>query len=269
MRGRRWRWPRRASLSEQPASATIVAVTGTSGKTSVTAFVRQIWSQLGLEAAFARDDMVSRPLEVSRSLLTTPGPDHATPDARSVGRGRRRTHLALEASSHGLDQKRLDGAAVRPPPPSPTRQRDRHGLTARRRKAYLAAKLRLFRDPVAGGRAAACIDADQRDSAAHRGGGARERAATAHGRDSGATRSASSAPAVRDLRRGSSSSTAVAPLPYRLASAGRLSGLERACRRRALRSPAARRPSEVFSALTSAGGSTGAAGARLRTTRGY
>ncbi len=54
--------------------ATIVAVTGTSGKTSVTAFVRQIWSRLGFEAAsLGTIGVVSRPLEVYCSL-TTPDP---------------------------------------------------------------------------------------------------------------------------------------------------------------------------------------------------
>ena len=48
-RGARWRWPRRASI--RGSRKVIAAVTGTSGKTSVAAFTRQIWAALGHEAA--------------------------------------------------------------------------------------------------------------------------------------------------------------------------------------------------------------------------
>src|SRR5271167_4593183 len=80
---------------------TIVAVTGTSGKTSTAAFVRQIWRSLGREAAsLGTIGVVSRPLTVYGSL-TTPDPIalHQTLD-QLAGAGI--THLAVEASSHGL-----------------------------------------------------------------------------------------------------------------------------------------------------------------------
>jgi len=136
--------------------ATIVAVTGTSGKTSVTAFVRQIWSQLGLEAAsLGTIGVVSRPLEFYGSL-TTPDPItlHQTLD-RLAGAGV--THLALEASSHGLDQKRLDGVRLTAAAFTNLSRdhMDYHATT----EDYLAAKLRLFRDLLPTG-AAAVIDAD-------------------------------------------------------------------------------------------------------------
>ena len=87
---------------------TIVAVTGTSGKTSVAAFVRQIWAKLGLEAAsLGTIGIVSSKLNVYGSL-TTPDPialHRALDKLERAGV----THLALEASSHGLDQRRLDG----------------------------------------------------------------------------------------------------------------------------------------------------------------
>jgi len=136
--------------------ATIVAVTGTSGKTSVAAFVRQIWSRLGIEAAsLGTIGVVSRPLNIYGSL-TTPDPItlHQTLD-RLAEAGV--THLALEASSHGLDQKRLDGVRLTAGAFTNLSRdhMDYHATTA----DYLAAKLRLFRDLLPVG-AAAVIDAD-------------------------------------------------------------------------------------------------------------
>src|ERR1700681_3355497 len=90
---------------------TIAAVTGTSGKTSVAAFTRQIWAALGHEAASIGTIGVVTPSDHVYGALTTPDPvalhrilDHLA--------GERVTHLALEASSHGLDQHRLDGVRV-------------------------------------------------------------------------------------------------------------------------------------------------------------
>jgi UDP-N-acetylmuramoyl-L-alanyl-D-glutamate--2,6-diaminopimelate ligase len=136
--------------------ATIVAVTGTSGKTSVAAFVRQIWSRLGFEAAsLGTIGVVSRPLNIYGSL-TTPDPItlHQTLD-RLAEAGV--THLALEASSHGLDQKRLDGVRLTAGAFTNLSRdhMDYHATT----EDYLSAKLRLFRELLPAG-AAAVIDAD-------------------------------------------------------------------------------------------------------------
>jgi UDP-N-acetylmuramyl-tripeptide synthetase len=136
--------------------ATIVAVTGTSGKTSVAAFVRQIWSRLGFEAAsLGTIGVVSRPLTIYGSL-TTPDPItlHQTLD-RLAEAGV--THLALEASSHGLDQKRLDGVRLTAGAFTNLSRdhMDYHATT----EDYLSAKLRLFRELAPAG-AAAVIDAD-------------------------------------------------------------------------------------------------------------
>jgi UDP-N-acetylmuramoyl-L-alanyl-D-glutamate--2,6-diaminopimelate ligase len=136
--------------------ATIVAVTGTSGKTSVAAFVRQIWARLGLEAAsLGTIGIVSRPLTVYGSL-TTPDPItlHQTL-ARLAEAGV--THLAMEASSHGLDQKRLDGIA--PAAAGFTNLSRDHMDYHANEDDYLAAKLRLFRELLPQG-APAVIDAD-------------------------------------------------------------------------------------------------------------
>ena len=91
--------------------ATIVAVTGTSGKTSVAAFVRQIWARLGHRAASVGTIGIVKPDGATYGSLTTPDPvdlarDLSTLAAEGV------THVALEASSHGLDQHRLDGVKV-------------------------------------------------------------------------------------------------------------------------------------------------------------
>jgi UDP-N-acetylmuramoyl-L-alanyl-D-glutamate--2,6-diaminopimelate ligase len=135
---------------------TIAAVTGTSGKTSVAAFTRQIWTALGLQAASIGTIGVVSPNGETYGSLTTPDPVelHRTLD-RLAGEGL--THLALEASSHGLDQHRLDG--VRVSAGAFTNLSRDHLDYHASMDAYLTAKLRLFTDLVAPG-GAAVIDAD-------------------------------------------------------------------------------------------------------------
>jgi UDP-N-acetylmuramoyl-L-alanyl-D-glutamate--2,6-diaminopimelate ligase len=135
---------------------TIVAVTGTSGKTSVVAFARQIWLSLGREAAsLGTIGVVSRPMTAYGSL-TTPDPIelHRTLD-RLAGVGV--THLAMEASSHGLDQKRLDGVRLSAGAfTNLTRDHMDYHPTV---EHYLGAKLRLFRELLPDA-APAVVDAD-------------------------------------------------------------------------------------------------------------
>jgi UDP-N-acetylmuramoyl-L-alanyl-D-glutamate--2,6-diaminopimelate ligase len=136
--------------------ATIAAVTGTSGKTSVAAFTRQIWARLGFEAAsLGTIGVVSQKMNVYGSL-TTPDPIalHKSLDELA---GAGVTHLALEASSHGLDQKRLDG--VRLAAGAFTNLSRDHLDYHATPEAYLAAKLRLFEELLPPG-APAVIDAD-------------------------------------------------------------------------------------------------------------
>jgi UDP-N-acetylmuramoyl-L-alanyl-D-glutamate--2,6-diaminopimelate ligase len=92
--------------------ATIAAITGTSGKTSVAAFTRQIWSALGERAASIGTIGVVAPDGAVYGTLTTPDPIelHETLDRLSADGV---THLAIEASSHGLHQHRLDGLRVK------------------------------------------------------------------------------------------------------------------------------------------------------------
>jgi UDP-N-acetylmuramoyl-L-alanyl-D-glutamate--2,6-diaminopimelate ligase len=135
---------------------TIAAVTGTSGKTSVAAFTRQIWTATGEAAASIGTVGLVAPGREIYGSLTTPDPValHRSLDELA---GEGVTHLAIEASSHGLDQRRLDGVRIAA-----------GGFTNISRdhldyhpslEAYLDAKLRLFKDLVQP-RGAAVIYAD-------------------------------------------------------------------------------------------------------------
>lgn len=139
---------------KQPA--TIAAVTGTSGKTSVAAFTRQIWERLGHASASIGTIGLVSPKRTVYGSLTTPDPialhkqlDEITADGV--------THLAFEASSHGLDQFRLDGVRISAGGFTNLSRdhMDYHPTVAH----YLAAKMRLFRDLVSPG-GAAVISAD-------------------------------------------------------------------------------------------------------------
>ena len=124
---------------------TIAAVTGTSGKTSVAAFTRQIWQRLGFSAASVGTiGVVSERRNVYGSL-TTPDPIALQRSLDELA-GDGVTHLALEASSHGLDQFRLDGVRVSAAGFTNLSRdhMDYHPDVAH----YLAAKLRLFTDLV-------------------------------------------------------------------------------------------------------------------------
>lgn len=89
---------------------TMVAVTGTSGKTSVATFTRQIWQALGHRAINLGTMGVLGDFEAPLAH-TTPEPitlHRVLADAAQAGI----THAAMEASSHGLDQRRLDGVRL-------------------------------------------------------------------------------------------------------------------------------------------------------------
>ncbi len=135
---------------------TIAAVTGTSGKTSVAAFTRQIWTALGHRAASIGTIGIVSPRGETYGSLTTPDPValHRLLDALA---GEGVTHLAIEASSHGLDQYRLDGLRIAAAAfTNITRDHlDYHASF----EAYFAAKLRLFEALVEPG-GAAIIDVD-------------------------------------------------------------------------------------------------------------
>ena len=95
-------------FAAQPA--TVVAVTGTSGKTSVANFTRQLWQGLGL-SAISMGTMGVQGDYSAKLAHTTPDPltlHRILAEAAAAGV----THAAMEASSHGLDQRRLDGVRV-------------------------------------------------------------------------------------------------------------------------------------------------------------
>ncbi|HXQ84758.1 MAG TPA: UDP-N-acetylmuramoyl-L-alanyl-D-glutamate--2,6-diaminopimelate ligase [Xanthobacteraceae bacterium] len=141
---------------------TIAAVTGTSGKTSVVAFTRQIWSALGYRAASIGTIGIVSPSGETYGSLTTPDPValHRSLDTLA---GDGITHLAIEASSHGLDQYRLDGLRIAAAGfTNITRDHlDYHSTF----EDYLAAKLRLFEDLLEpGGAAVIDVDHDHADA---------------------------------------------------------------------------------------------------------
>jgi UDP-N-acetylmuramoyl-L-alanyl-D-glutamate--2,6-diaminopimelate ligase len=134
----------------------VVAVTGTNGKTSVASFTRQIWAALGKQAASLGTLGVTAPRGDIKGSLTTPDPValHRLMD-RLAGDGV--THLAMEASSHGLDQRRLDGMKLAAGAfTNLTRDHLDYHKTL---EAYRSAKLRLFDTLLAPG-AAAVVNVD-------------------------------------------------------------------------------------------------------------
>ncbi|HEY8380709.1 MAG TPA: UDP-N-acetylmuramoyl-L-alanyl-D-glutamate--2,6-diaminopimelate ligase [Microvirga sp.] len=134
----------------------VVAVTGTSGKSSVADFTRQLFAVLGFKSASLGTLGVITSDGTAYGSLTTPDPLslHETLD-RLARDGVAR--LAMEASSHGIDQRRLDG--VRLAAAGFTNlgrdHLDYHGTT----EAYAAAKLRLF-DTLVPADAPAVVNAD-------------------------------------------------------------------------------------------------------------
>jgi UDP-N-acetylmuramoyl-L-alanyl-D-glutamate--2,6-diaminopimelate ligase len=136
--------------------ATIAAVTGTSGKTSVAAFTRQIWERLGHASASIGTIGLVSPKRTVYGSLTTPDPIALHRQLDEITR-EGVTHLAFEASSHGLDQYRLDGVRVSAGGFTNLSRdhMDYHPTVAH----YLAAKLRLFRDLIPPG-GTAVISAD-------------------------------------------------------------------------------------------------------------
>ena len=90
---------------------TMVGITGTSGKTSVATFTRQIWQELGHKAISLGTMGVQGDYQ-AKLAHTTPDPltlHRVLAEAAAAGV----THAAMEASSHGLDQRRLDGVRLK------------------------------------------------------------------------------------------------------------------------------------------------------------
>ena len=119
---------------------TMVAVTGTNGKTSVAQFTRQIWQGMGLAAVNLGTTGMEGDWEAPLA--------HTTPDAITLHRALAEAaeagidHAAMEASSHGLDQRRLEGVRLAAAGFTNITQDhlDYHGTM----QAYFSAKARLF-----------------------------------------------------------------------------------------------------------------------------
>lgn len=147
---------------------TVVAVTGTNGKTSVAAFCRQIFNACGHRAASMGTLGVRATGPNGFDEQLTP-PGLTTPDAADVAELAARlrdmdvTHLAMEASSHGIDQRRLDGLQLTAAGFLNLTQDhlDYHGTMG----VYRAAKLRLFETLLPRGKTAVLnADSDAYDA---------------------------------------------------------------------------------------------------------
>jgi UDP-N-acetylmuramoyl-L-alanyl-D-glutamate--2,6-diaminopimelate ligase len=137
-----------AAVLAGPQPETVVAVTGTNGKTSTVEFLRQIWALDGRKSAsLGTLGVIAAGFDPGPGLTT---PDPVTLAETLAGLHRRGvTCAALEASSHGLDQFRLDG--VRFAAGAFTNLTRDHLDYHRTEAAYRAAKLRLFADLLPGG----------------------------------------------------------------------------------------------------------------------
>jgi UDP-N-acetylmuramoyl-L-alanyl-D-glutamate--2,6-diaminopimelate ligase len=152
----RQRLARIAARLAGPQPRTVVAVTGTNGKTSTVEFLRQLWALTGLKAASLGTLGLIAPGFAPGPGLTTPDPITLAESLAGLARAGIQ-HAAMEASSHGLDQFRLDGVRIAAAGFSNlTRDHlDYHGTI----DAYRAAKLRLFTDLLPeGAPAVACAD---------------------------------------------------------------------------------------------------------------
>jgi UDP-N-acetylmuramoyl-L-alanyl-D-glutamate--2,6-diaminopimelate ligase len=141
----------------QPAP--IAAVTGTNGKSSTVHFVRHIWAALGLRAASIGTLGIVSPGFAREAGLTTPDPVQLHADLATLAH-EGVTHLAIEASSHGLDQHRLDG--LRLSAASFTNLTHEHLDYHASMETYFAAKARLFEELLPpGGTAVVNADSDR------------------------------------------------------------------------------------------------------------
>ncbi|MBM3545032.1 MAG: UDP-N-acetylmuramoyl-L-alanyl-D-glutamate--2,6-diaminopimelate ligase [Alphaproteobacteria bacterium] len=142
-------------FGQQPE--TVVAVTGTNGKTSVVSFVRQLWAAQGFAAASLGTIGVVGPRGRETLKHTTPDPIALHRILAALAKDGV-THLALEASSHGLQQRRIDG--VRLAAAAFTNISRDHLDYHRSFADYFAQKRRLFTELLPDGAAVVDVDSD-------------------------------------------------------------------------------------------------------------
>ncbi len=139
--------------------ATIAAVTGTNGKSSTVHFLSHIWATLGEKAASIGTLGIVSPVLDRDGGLTTPDPVALHADLATLAQGGV-THLAIEASSHGIDQHRLDGLKLTAA--AFTNLTHEHLDYHASMDGYFAAKARLFETLLpASGTAVVNADADR------------------------------------------------------------------------------------------------------------
>ncbi len=138
----------------------VAAVTGTNGKSSVVAFVRQMWAAMGMRAASLGTVGIEYPGGFTKLEHTTPDPValHGALAKLAVDQV---NHLALEASSHGLEQNRLDGIKICVG--AFTNFSQDHLDYHKTFEAYFAAKMRLFDELLCNG-CAAVLNADCKEA---------------------------------------------------------------------------------------------------------
>ena len=134
---------RAAARVTQPHPENMVAVTGTNGKTSVVSFIRQIWELNGIRGASVGTLGVTVDGQTTGGELTTPGAMSLAKTMQAL-KSAGIDHVAMEASSHGLDQRRLDGMKFGTV--GFTNLSRDHLDYHQTMEAYHDAKLRLFRE---------------------------------------------------------------------------------------------------------------------------
>jgi len=146
-----------AALFYPKAPAHIVAVTGTNGKSSTVEFARQLWEHLGYKSASMGTLGIQSTWFKAKKHLTTPDPVYLHQSLQAL-HDKGITHLALEASSHGLTQYRLDGLSFSAAGfTSFSRDHlDYHGTL----ENYLDAKGRLFSDLLTPSHGVAVLNTD-------------------------------------------------------------------------------------------------------------
>ncbi|MFT6659010.1 UDP-N-acetylmuramoyl-L-alanyl-D-glutamate--2,6-diaminopimelate ligase [Maritalea sp.] len=131
-----------------PQPEVAVAVTGTNGKTSVVSFIRQIWEMNNIRGASVGTLGVTVDSQTTGGELTTPGSMSLHQTLQQLKRANI-DHVAMEASSHGLDQRRLDGMEFKVV--GFTNLSRDHLDYHETMEAYHDAKLRLFKELMAEG----------------------------------------------------------------------------------------------------------------------